>query len=330
MLQKRNFYTIKDSGRIYLYALLFPLLFGIVFSYISMAIATNMGVKFAEDANVITELFNNYLWFAIPYMLLTQAVFVSIYFIYHKTSRIELSASKVYVKKTNVWTALLSIFVGIICVLGFVLLIEKCLGSMFECWGLEPNNVSLPLDSVGWYFLNLLILGVIPAICEELLFRGVVFQGLKEKFSPVASIFFSAFLFAIMHQSIQQLIYPFILGCVLAFVFEKTNNLTYPILIHMFNNFSTITLMFLKNIGVIRFDFAVTWWIVLIAIASVALTCLILWLIYRFYLKKKEKIEVEQKGEVVQGATIRVGKIPLILMVGILVALIMIVINAIG
>ena len=55
-----------------------------------------------------------------------------------------------------------------------------------------------------------------------------------------------------------------------------------------------------------------------------------MWLIYRFYLKKKEKIEVEQKGEVVQGATIRVGKIPLILMVGILVALIMIVINAIG
>lgn len=330
MLQKRNFYTIKDSGKVYLYALLLPLAVGLIFSYISIAIAQNMGVVFDENANVIAELFNNYFWFSIPYMLISQLVFVCLYLAYHKANRIEYSASRVEFKKTNVWSALLSALTGIVCVLGFLLLIEVCFGKMFEVWGLEPNTLGLPLDTIGWYFANLLILGVVPAICEELLFRGVIFQGIKEKFSGVVSILISGLLFALIHQSVQQFIYPFILGCLLSFVFEKTNNLIYPILIHMFNNFATITLSYLVNVGVVSLNFAVTWWVVLIAIAIAAVAVLILWLIYNFYLKKKDKIEFEKKGELVQSPSINVGKMPLLLVIGIILSLIMIVINAIG
>ena len=330
MLKKRNFYTIKDSGKVFLYALLLPLAVGLLFSYIAMSIAMNSGVKFEEGANVIVELFSNYFWFSIPYMLISQLVFILLYFGYHKVNRISFSASNLHFKKTNAWTAILSVFTGIICVLGFVLLVEVCFGKMFELWGMEPNNLGLPINTVGWYFLNLLILGVLPAICEELLFRGVVFKGLKEKFSGVVSIFLSALLFALIHQSIQQFVYPFILGLVLAFVYEKTNNLIYSILIHMFNNFTTITLMFLQELNIINFEIAITWWIVLIAILAALVTVSILWVIYRFYLKKKEKVEVENQGELTQTPSLSFGKFPITIILGVIISIVMIVINAIG
>ena len=201
---------------------------------------------------------------------------------------------------------------------------------MFSAMGLEQNTLGLPINTVGWYFLNLLILGVIPAICEELLFRGIVFQGLKENFSKPISIVLSALMFALVHQSIQQFIYPFLLGLLLAFVFEKTNNLTYSILIHMFNNFTTLTLTFLAELNIISFNFTITWWVVLLALLAVAVTLLILWIVYRFYLKKHEKIEVEKEGELVQTAPLSIGKFPLTMVIGFLAAVVMIVINTIG
>lgn len=327
-LKKRNFYTIKDSGTVFLYALLFPLLVGLVFCYASMMIASNSGVQFEEGVNVIEYLFyNNYYWFSIPYMLLTQLVFILIYFFYKKSNRISFSASKVFVKKTKPLSAVISAATGIVCVLGFVLLIEVCFGNMFKAIGLEPNSLGLPNNNGGWFVLNLLILGVIPAICEELLFRGIVFQGLKEKFSRPVSMALSALIFALVHQNIQQFIYPFLLGLLLSFVFDKTNNLVYTILIHMFNNFTTLTLNFLAELNIISFEFAVTWWVVLLALLAVAVTCLILWVIYRFYLKKHEKIEVENEGEVVQSAPLSIGKFPLTMVIGFLTAVVMIVIT---
>lgn len=328
-LQKRNFYSTKDTGKIFLYALLIPLLAGIILAYAVYGIASQLGMEFAENANIIDVLFGH-LWFAIPFTMLTQIVFICLYFAYNKTNRIKQSACNISFKKANSWTILISAGVGILCVLGFVWLIEGCITKGLVSLGINGGGLSLPCDSVGWYFINLLLLGVVPAICEELIFRGMIFQGLKEKFSPKASILVSAMLFAIMHQNILQLIYPFILGCILAVVMEKTNNLIYPIILHMFNNFTTITINFILNVkGITEFPFPITWWTVLLAILGTVATFAILYLIYRFYLKKHSKIEVEKEGQEVNPSTASFGKFPFTLVCGILFAVAMIVINAI-
>lgn len=328
VFQKRNFYTTKDAGNIFLFALILPLAFGLVFCFICMSIADGAGITAPEGSTILEELFANYLWFTIPYALLTQVVFLCVYLCYNKASRIQQKSCNISFKKANVWTSLLSALVGIISVLGLVLLIEGCFGKLFEVLGFEQSTLNLPIDTVGWYIANLFILGVAPAICEELIFRGVIFQGLKEKFSSTTSILLSALLFALMHQNIQQFIYPFLLGCVLAFTFERTNNLLYPILIHFFNNFATLTLSFLSEINVINLNFEITWWVVLIAIALAGITFLILWLIDRFYLRKQSKIEVEKQGELNQAPPMSIGKFPITILIGIVVAVVFIVMNA--
>ena len=171
---KRNFYTIKDSGLVYLYALIFPFLVSFIFAYVALAIAKGTGVVFPEGANQITYLFENYVGFSIPYVILTQALFLVVYLCYHKVNRISYKASTISFKKANIWTSLLAILTGIVCVFGFIWLIEGCFGKLFEVIGVTSSGLSLPLNTVGWLFVNLLVLGILPAICEEQIGRAHV------------------------------------------------------------------------------------------------------------------------------------------------------------
>ena len=96
----------------------------------------------------------------------------------------------------------------------------------------------------------------------------------------------------------------------------------------MFNNFTTITLSYLSIKNKINLSRTVSWgWYIVIAIACAAVTCALLWVIYRFYLKKQPKVEVEDEGEVNQPQPISIGKFPMTLIVGGVLALVMIVIN---
>lgn len=332
VFQKRNFYVTKDAGKVFLYALLLPLAVGLLFGYISIAIAKGTGINVEESTNVIKEMCEKFLWFSIPYMALTQIVFLIIYFGYNKFNRIEQKACNISFKKANVWTCLLSVLVGIISVFGFFVLIEGVFGNMFDSIGLLKSlndSYQPPNNTVGFYFLNLLLLGIIPAIFEELLFRGIIFQGLRDRFKPLSSVLLTALLFALMHQSITQFIYPFILGVVLTIVMDKTNNLIYPIIIHFFNNFTTLTLGFLHDSGKINIGLiGMQWWWYLLGFVFAIVTVAIFFVIYKFYLIKKAKINVEKHGEAPLTNGISLGKFPLTMVIGIVVSLIMIVINA--
>lgn len=330
--EKRNFYTTKDTGKIFLYALLLPLALGLVLAYVSMAIVSATGHVFEEGANIFTEMFQEYLWFAVLNVMLTEIIFLCLYFCYNKANRIKVSSCNVHFKQTNVWTAILSAAVGIVSVLGLMWLIEGCFGALFDVMGVSQNPedvLSLPLNTVGWYFVNLLVLGVLPAVCEELIFRGMIFQGLKEHFSKWTSVLLSALLFALMHQNIEQLIYPFVLGIVLAEVMDRTGNLLYPMIIHLFNNFTTITLNFLVEVGVLNLSFNITWWGILLAILIAGLTGIVFWLLDRFYLSKQKKIEMEMQGQTVQKPPLSIGKMPVTLIVGIVLAVSFLIVNTI-
>lgn len=333
VFQKRNFYVAKDSGKIFLYALLLPLAFGLLFGYISIAIVKGSGIKIEESTNVIIEMCSKFLWFSIVYMLLSEVVFFCLYFVYNKANRIEQKSCNLSFKKANIWTALMCIFVGILSLFGFLLLIEGVFGNMFNALGLlkdATESYQPPNNTVGYYFLNLLLLGVMPAICEELVFRGMIFQGLKERFKPFTSVILTAFLFALMHQSITQFIYPLLLGFVLTVVMDKTNNLLYPMLIHGFNNFTTITFDFLMQKGIINVHFVgMAWWWYILAFVFAFVTCAILFVIYKFFLVKRPRNVVEQHGQVQSNTTFNIaGKFPVTLVVGIVLAVVMIVINA--
>ncbi len=328
VVAKRNFYVLNDSGKIFLYALVAPLLIGFIVGFISMAIAGAFGFTAGENQSVLTELCNQHLWFGVLFSLISQFCFVGLFFIYNKFNRIQIKACGINFKKVNWLTCVISALIGIVFIFGFGGLINFCFGALFKQIGISTeSSFNIPLDTVGWYFVCILVLCVIPAICEEFIFRGMIFKGLRSHYSAIVSILLTGLLFALIHQNIVQFIYPFIMGCVLALVMERTNNLIYPILIHFFSNLTTITLEFLSNIGAINLNFNITWYFVVICVVLAGVACVLIWLADKFYFKKQEKLEIENEGEMPTTKTIMWGNFPAFMILGAVLAVALIVMN---
>lgn len=69
-------------------------------------------------------------------------------------------------------------------------------------------------------------------VFEELIFRGIILEGLLKKYSPILSILISSLLFGIVHLNPLQFITGFILGIFSGWVYYKTRNLLYSVIIH--------------------------------------------------------------------------------------------------
>ncbi len=73
-------------------------------------------------------------------------------------------------------------------------------------------------------------------ILEELIFRGIILNGLLKRYSPVKSIILSSILFGLVHLNPWQFIGALIIGVFSGWVYYKTKKLSLSILIHFANN----------------------------------------------------------------------------------------------
>jgi membrane protease YdiL (CAAX protease family) len=84
---------------------------------------------------------------------------------------------------------------------------------------------------------NLLIIAVLPAIGEELIFRGLIQQTLEKWMqNPIKAIWVAAFIFSFIHFQFEGFLPRMVLGAVLGYLFYWTKNLWIPILAHGVNN----------------------------------------------------------------------------------------------
>jgi len=93
-----------------------------------------------------------------------------------------------------------------------------------------------------WFFVAMAIL---PALSEELLFRGLTVGGLGQV-HPMGSVVLSAFAFAMMHATLQQIPFALFMGLLFGFVYRKTGRLIYPVLMHFINNARACLITFLR------------------------------------------------------------------------------------
>ena len=91
-------------------------------------------------------------------------------------------------------------------------------------------------------YISILSTGIIGPILEEILFRYILLNKLKEFNSPKKSIIIATIIFAIVHGSIIKIIYAMILGILLNIIYHKYNNIKAPILIHISANIIAIFL----------------------------------------------------------------------------------------
>lgn len=100
----------------------------------------------------------------------------------------------------------------------------------------EATN--LALDGQPFWLL-LLCTGILVPIMEEIIFRYGI-HGTIARSNLIVAYIVSSLVFGIMHGNLIQGGYTAILGFVLAYVYTKTNNLWYPIAIHMTINSTSV------------------------------------------------------------------------------------------
>lgn len=92
--------------------------------------------------------------------------------------------------------------------------------------------------------IMLFIMAIMPATIEELVFRGIAYNGYRKVGTKFAAVLLSALLFGIMHGNLNQALYAFVLGIFLALLVEATGSLFSSMLFHFIYNAQSCCLMF--------------------------------------------------------------------------------------
>lgn len=88
-----------------------------------------------------------------------------------------------------------------------------------------------------WYFITWIGIALIPAVGEEIFFRGLLMRLFTEKLGNIHNaIAITAAIFALCHFSLTNFFYYFILAVVLGYTYYWGRSLLFPILIHLINN----------------------------------------------------------------------------------------------
>ena len=89
------------------------------------------------------------------------------------------------------------------------------------------------------YLFSMLIMAVLPAIGEELLMRGIVYNGYRNV-SPIAAWILSAVLFGLYHMNFNQMPYAIFLGLLFVLMLEAGDSILTTMIMHfMINGLST-------------------------------------------------------------------------------------------
>ena len=134
--------------------------------------------------------------------------------------------------------------------------------------------------------LNLLVIALCPAICEEVFFRGVLQQVLSRWFkNPHWAIIVATAVFSVVHGEVFAFVPRFLLGVVLGYLFYLSGSLLVNVCAHFVNNALIVVLYFLYSGGTLAVSpdepIALPWLLTVLCFAAAA--CLF----YIYFVKKR-------------------------------------------
>lgn len=92
----------------------------------------------------------------------------------------------------------------------------------------------------GW---SILMLVVLAPVMEEMLFRGILLEAVRSKYSSGRAIVVSALMFGVIHFIPQQVVNAFVIGLILGYIYVRTDSLWPVIIIHALNNAMAYVIM---------------------------------------------------------------------------------------
>ena len=128
-----------------------------------------------------------------------------------------------------------------------------------------------------------LAFALVPALCEEIAFRGFVLRGLHHGFRPRNAVLLSSFFFALFHMNVFLFVPTFFLGVILVLLPVRSRSLLPAICFHLLHNSVLIALIPLSQYSDGMPSVIVDAWPWLIGLSLLAAAALVWWLYRKPY-----------------------------------------------
>ncbi len=168
--------------------------------------------------------------------LISQAIVLLPALVYVAVHKINIIACMPY-RKLRISDGLLSLLIGYT-LIPLMLFINSVSGlfSTNYVQGSVQELVAYP------FWLQLLIIAVLPACVEEFVFRGLIYHSYRKNGILGAAVL-SGLVFGLMHLNINQLSYAAVMGIIFALLVEATGSMYSSMLAHFAANSYSVILM---------------------------------------------------------------------------------------
>lgn len=233
----------KKSGIAFTATVMAPLVISFIFA-IALTLVAAVVANQGESSSEVLDGFTKQNWYIYLSYFLNQAAFILVAFGVFKFYKLKPKQSIPLNKISFINSAACIVMsFGVLYGLNYV---NVFFLKFLQLFGYSQISTSIPaMNGPFDLILSILIIAVLPAICEETLFRGVILSGLR-KCGDVTAVVLSGLLFSIFHQNPLQTPYQFLYGMILAFVVIRTSSVLPAIIMHFLNNATILTLNYIN------------------------------------------------------------------------------------
>ena len=131
--------------------------------------------------------------------------------------------------------------IGVMLIFGLLFSLGKIsqpISEFFKLIGYNQRSAKdiLPNLSGGLVVPALIVIGVLPAVFEESLFRGVILRSCERGCGTLFTVLLVGMSFSLYHTSPEQTVYQFFAGCVFAFIAVRSGSILPSVVMHFINN----------------------------------------------------------------------------------------------
>ncbi len=255
--------NIEDGGYVFFITVIAYLVATLIFQGVIAIVAGVQGRTVEEVSSSAGFTFAGYCVCGIT-ILLTSTVY---------SKAVKLSPlTEIGVKKPffDFWIiAVVGVF-GVMFGLGFL---NDAFIGFLEKFGYKSAQTVLPPKTPVNVVLAIVCVCIVPAVLEEVLFRGFVLRSLQIKGNSFA-IIVSGLLFAVFHMNPAQTLYQLVVGCFYSLIAVKSRSIIPTIIMHFLNNFVIVVAYYF-----IPVLFKSYWFVSVIAMAL--FVAVVVWLFVR-------------------------------------------------
>ncbi|MBN8577803.1 MAG: CPBP family intramembrane metalloprotease [Cytophagales bacterium] len=157
----------------------------------------------------------------------------------------------------------------------------------------EITKLFTAFNSPGEFLLGLLVIALLPAVGEELVFRGMLQpEFFRASGNHHVAIWITAFIFSAFHMQFFGFVPRMFLGALFGYIYMWSGNFWLPVLAHFVNNAFMVTMLYLNQLQVITLDVesteAAPWPMVLV---FTVIFVVLVYYLYRYFKSKPAALQ---------------------------------------